>query len=69
MTYPGYWATIQPDTPAIIMAGSGERVTFAALESAANRGAQLLRRLRLARGDRFVLWSSNSPHFLEIAWA
>jgi len=69
MTYPGHWAQRQPDTPAIIMAGSGAQVSFAELESAANRGAQLLRSLGLARGDAFVLWSGNNPRFLEIAWA
>ena len=68
MTYPGHWAQRQPDTPAIIMAESGERVSFAELESAANRGAQLLRSLGLKRGDRFVLWSGNNPRLLEIAW-
>jgi acyl-CoA synthetase (AMP-forming)/AMP-acid ligase II len=69
MTYPGHWAQQQADAPAIIMAGSGERTSFAELEAAANRGAQLLRRLGLRRGDRFVLWSGNNPRFLEIAWA
>ncbi len=68
MTYPGHWSQSQPDAPAIIMAGSGERTTFAELEDAANRGAHLLRDLGLARGDRFVLWSGNNPRFLEIAW-
>ncbi len=69
MTYPGHWAAISPDAAAIIMAGSGDTVTFAMLESAANKGAQLLRRLGLQRGDSFALWSGNNPHFLEIAWA
>lgn len=51
------------------MAGSGETVSYAALEDAANRGAQLMRRLGLQRGDVFALWSGNNPRFLEIAWA
>jgi acyl-CoA synthetase (AMP-forming)/AMP-acid ligase II len=50
------------------MAGSGETVTFRQLEDAANRGAQLLRRCGLKKGDAFVLWSGNNPRFLEIAW-
>jgi acyl-coenzyme A synthetase/AMP-(fatty) acid ligase len=50
------------------MAGSGEVVSFAALEAAANRGAHLLRRLGLQRGDVFALWSGNNARFLEIAW-
>lgn len=69
MTYPGHWAALQPDSPAIIMAGSGETVSFRALERAANQGAQLLRHLGLRRGDSFVLWCGNNPRFLDIAWA
>jgi len=60
---------MQPEAPAIIMAGSGDTVSFAALEDAANRGAQLLRHLGLKRGDAFAVWSGNNPRFLEIAWA
>jgi long-chain acyl-CoA synthetase len=63
------WAARTPDAPAIIMAGTGERVTFAELEAAANRGAQLLRRHGLTRGDSFALWSGNNPRFLETVWA
>lgn len=69
MTYPGHWAATQAESPAIIMAGSGEQVTFAELERAANQGAQLLRQLGLRRGDTFALWSGNNARFLEIVWA
>ena len=69
MTHPSHWASMQPDTPAVIMAGSGITVSFKALEDAANRGAQLLRHLGLKRGDAFALWSGNNAQFLEIAWA
>jgi acyl-CoA synthetase (AMP-forming)/AMP-acid ligase II len=63
------WAERTPDAPAIIMARSGERVTFAELEAASNRNAHQLRTLGLKRGDVFALWSSNNPGFLELAWA
>jgi long-chain acyl-CoA synthetase len=69
MTHPGHWAAVHPDTPALIMAGSGERVTFAELAVAANRGAHFLRRCGLKRGDVFALWSGNNARVLEIAWA
>jgi len=69
MTYPGQWAATQPDAAAIIMAGSGETVSFTELENAANQGAQLLRQLGLKRGDVFALWSGNNARYLEIAWA
>ncbi|MBV1917669.1 MAG: acyl-CoA synthetase [Sphingomonadaceae bacterium] len=63
------WAAKTPDTPALIMAGSGETVTFAELERASNRGAQLLRSLGLKRGDGFALWSTNNARFHEITWS
>jgi len=63
------WAARTPDAPALIMAGSGEQRTFAELEDAANRGAQLLRRHGLKRGQAFTLWSTNNPMFVEIMWA
>ena len=67
--HPSQWALKQPQLPAIIMAGSGETVSFGALEEVANRGAQLFRSLGLKRADTFALWSGNNARFLEIAWA
>lgn len=63
------WAKTAPDTPALIMAESGETVTFAEMEKASNRGAQLLRSLGLQRGDCFALWSTNNARFHEITWS
>src|SRR5262245_35730133 len=51
------------------MEESGETRTFAELERASNRGAQLFRKLGLKRGDVFALWSTNHPEFLEITFA
>ena len=67
--HPAHWAALQPDTPAIIMAGSGETVSFGQMDQAANRGAHVLRQLGLKRGDVFALWSANNARMLEIAWA
>jgi acyl-CoA synthetase (AMP-forming)/AMP-acid ligase II len=66
--HPSHWAEVVPDAPAIVMAASGETVSFAALEDAANRGAHLLRRLGLKRGDVIAVWSGNNARFIEIAW-
>jgi len=63
------WAKTAPDAPALIMAESGETVTFAEMEKASNRGAQLLRSLGLNRGDCFALWSANNARFHEITWS
>ena len=63
------WAKSSPDTPALIMAESGETVTFGEMEKASNRGAQLLRSLGLKRGDAFALWSTNNARYHEITWS
>jgi long-chain acyl-CoA synthetase len=63
------WAERMPDTPALIMAGSGETVTFAQMEARSNQGAHLLRSLGMKRGDAFALWSTNNARFHEITWA
>ena len=45
-----------PERPAVIMAGSGETISFAELDARANRCAQLFRSLGLAPGDRIAIW-------------
>jgi long-chain acyl-CoA synthetase len=57
------WAARTPDTPAVIMAGTVETVTFAQLDRASNCGAHLLRSPGLKRGDAFALWSTNNARF------
>jgi long-chain acyl-CoA synthetase len=57
-----------PDRPALIMAGSGEVITFAELDRRANRCAQLFRKLGLKPGDRVAFWLENNARFFEICW-
>jgi len=59
-------AMTHPDQPAIIMAGSGETVTFGEYEARANRAAHLLRHAGLRRGDHVAVFIENSPVLLEI---
>ncbi len=54
----------EPAKPAIIMATSGEVVTFGEYEAAANRVAHLLRDTGLARGDHIAIFSDNNPMML-----
>jgi long-chain acyl-CoA synthetase len=67
--HPCHHARTQPDKPAIIMARSGETVTYAELDERSNRGAQLWRSLGLRRGDVVAVCLENSPRYLEIFWA
>jgi acyl-coenzyme A synthetase/AMP-(fatty) acid ligase len=56
----------RPDKPAIIMASSGETVTFGEYEARSNRVAHLLRDAGLRRGDHIAVMIENSPQLLEV---
>jgi long-chain acyl-CoA synthetase len=58
-----------PDQPAIIMATSGETVTYGEYEARCNRAAHLLRAAGLQRGDHIAVLMENSPQLLEIEGA
>ena len=59
-------AMTHPDQPAIIMASSGETVTFGEYEARCNRVAHLLRDAGLRRGDHIAVFMENSTRLLEI---
>jgi long-chain acyl-CoA synthetase len=67
--YPGTIAKRTPDRAAIVMAGSGETVTFRELDERSNQLAHLFRDAGLTRGDHVALFMENQPRFLEIVWA
>lgn len=54
--------------PALIMADTGETVSYAELDSSANRVSQLLRSRGLGPGDTIAVWLDNNPRYLEICW-
>jgi len=58
-----------PDRAAIIMATSGETVTFAEYEARCNVAAHLLRASGLKRGDHIAVLMENGPRLLEIEGA
>ncbi len=63
--YPGEYAKKSPDQPAIIMATSGETVTFAEYEARCNRLAHLFRALGLGFKDHVAIFMENNPRMLE----
>lgn len=63
------WADKTPDAPAIVMAGSGETVTFRQLVERSNQAAQLFRGLGLNAGDHIAFMIDNQPLFFELCWA
>jgi long-chain acyl-CoA synthetase len=67
--HPSIIATRTPDKPAVVMAGSGQTVSYAQLDGRSSQGARLLRKLGLRRGDVIALLLDNVPEFFEIVWA
>ncbi len=67
--YPGTHAEATPDKPALIMAGSGETVTFRQLDERSNRLAQLWYASGLRPGDHVAVFMENHPRYLEVVWA
>jgi long-chain acyl-CoA synthetase len=63
--YPGLQAVARADQPAIIMAGSGETVTYRELEARSNRLAHLLRAIGLKRRDHYAVFMENHARFIE----
>jgi long-chain acyl-CoA synthetase len=67
--HPCHHARTSPDKPAIIMARTGETVSYRDLEQRSNQGAQLFRRLGLRKGDHIALMLDNTARYLEIVFA
>ena len=63
--YAGNYVTKNPDRPAIIMAGSGEQVTYREWEARTNQLAHLLRDQGLNRLDHYSIFMENQVRFLE----
>ncbi len=61
-------AASRPDHPAIIMAGSGETVTYGAMDQTANRFAHLLRARGLGPDDAFTVLMENNALYLQLLW-
>ena len=66
--YPGAHAAASPDKPALIVAGSGETVTYAQLDAEANRVSRVLREARLRPGDHVAWCLENHRNFLPLCW-
>jgi long-chain acyl-CoA synthetase len=68
MSHPSVHARTDPGKPALIVAETGERVSFAELDARSNRAAHLFRAKGLQAGDTIALCLENSPAFYDIAW-
>ncbi|WCO67848.1 AMP-binding protein [Iamia majanohamensis] len=68
MSFPGTFAETTPDKAAVVMAGSGDQLTYAELDERATRLANVLGSLGLAPGDHVAFCIENQLRFLEVAW-
>ncbi|TVT47523.1 acyl-CoA synthetase [Amycolatopsis rhizosphaerae] len=67
--YPGTFADTDPDRPALIMAGTGDRLTYRDLDERSTRLANALTAAGLGRGEVIALLTDNSPRAYEVYWA
>ncbi len=67
--YPGKHAVLHSDRPAIVMATTGETVTYAELEARSNRLAHLLRGRGLGRLDHYSIYMENNARYVECCTA
>jgi long-chain acyl-CoA synthetase len=67
--FPGTHALRTPDKPAVVMAGSGETLTFRELDDGSARLARFLVGHGLRRGDSIALIADNTPRVFEVYWA
>ncbi|HEY6599170.1 MAG TPA: AMP-binding protein, partial [Pseudomonadales bacterium] len=67
--YPGHWAKVSPEKPALINGATGDRVTYRELNDASNRLAQLLWERGLRRGDHIAIFMENHARFFDVIWA
>jgi long-chain acyl-CoA synthetase len=63
--YPGKHAAVDPQRPAVIMAGTGETIPYGELEARSNRLAHLLRQRGLKRLDHYSIYMENHPRYVE----
>ena len=66
--FPGAIAVDAPDRPAVIMATTGQIITFKELDDGANRLSQVLRNAGLKTGDHIAFCIENHPQYFEILW-
>ena len=66
--HPSVHAGNAPDKPALIVAETGETISYGALDRQSNRAAQLFRAQELQIGDTIALFVENVPEFYDIAW-
>ena len=67
--YPGKWSQQFPDKPALVIAETGETLTYGQLDERSIRLSRHLHDAGLRRGDVVAMVSDNRPESYEVYWA
>jgi acyl-CoA synthetase (AMP-forming)/AMP-acid ligase II len=62
------FAKSHPNRAAVIMAATGETITYKELDERSNRVAQYFRSIGLKVGDHIAFMTENNSHFHELCW-
>ena len=68
LEFPGTWAINKPDRVAVLMTGSGKKMTYLELDEKANCISNLFADLGLQQGDHIAFCLENTIDFLPLAW-
>ena len=69
MSYPGIHAATNPDKTAVVMARTGESLSYQELEDRSCRFAQMMREAGLRPGDHIAIFADNHIRYFEAYWA
>jgi acyl-CoA synthetase (AMP-forming)/AMP-acid ligase II len=67
--YPGVHSVSTPEKPALIMAPSGDEVTYRELDERSIQLSRVWHELGLRRGDHVCVFMENHPRYFEVVWA
>src|SRR3546814_833462 len=65
---PSVHACTHPDKPAVIVAETGEAISYGDLDAASNRAAQMFRDHGLGHDDVVAFMLDNTPHYYGLTW-
>ena len=66
--HPCHHAASRPDATAMVVADTGETLSYAQLDAASNRFAQAMRAAGMRPGDRLGVMLRNGPLFAQVYW-